>query len=70
MMKYITKVDVGADNTFASGSLNVKYNQLEKQQIVMLSLIDQIIARLEEINDGSFVVEDFLSAQLKGKQQL
>ena len=47
---------------------NAEKENAEKE--VMLSLIDQIIARLEEINDGSFVVEDFLSAQLKGKQQL
>ena len=32
---------------------------------IMLDLITQIIARLNEINDGSFVIEDFETERLK-----
>ena len=32
---------------------------------IMLDLIAQIVARLDEINDGSFVVEDFESERLR-----
>ena len=32
---------------------------------IMLDLIAQIVARLNEINDGSFVIEDIESARLK-----
>lgn len=32
---------------------------------IMLDLITQIVARLNEINDGSFVIEDFETERLK-----
>lgn len=32
---------------------------------IMLDLISQIVARLEEINDGSFVIEDLETPRLK-----
>lgn len=32
---------------------------------IMLDLIAQIVARLNEINDGSFVIEDFETERLK-----
>ena len=31
----------------------------------MLSIIEQIVFRLNEINDGSFVVEDLITKNLK-----
>lgn len=40
----------------------------EKQKAdkeIMLELITQLISRLNEINDGSFVIEDLESARLK-----
>lgn len=35
------------------------------EKYIMLDLIAQIVARLEEINDGSFVVEDLETERLK-----
>lgn len=41
------------------------YEQEKKDRDIMLELIRKIIARLDEINDGSFVVEDFVTERLK-----
>ena len=35
------------------------------EQEIMLDLITQIVARLNEINDGSFVIEDYETERLK-----
>ncbi len=37
----------------------------KEEKEIMLDLITRIIARLNEINDGSFVVEDYVSEYLK-----
>ena len=41
-------------------------NEKEKaEKEIMLDLITQIVARLNEINDGSFVIEDLETERLK-----
>lgn len=42
---------------------NSEKERAEKE--IMLDLIAQIVARLEKINDGSFVIEDFESDRLR-----
>ena len=42
---------------------NHEKEKAEKE--IMLDLIAQIVARLTEINDGSFVIEDLETARLK-----
>ena len=42
---------------------NCEQEKADKE--VMLSLITQLIARLNEINDGSFIVEDLETERLK-----
>ena len=42
---------------------NHEKEKVEKE--IMLDLITQIIARLNEINDGSFVIEDYETERLK-----
>lgn len=42
---------------------NHEKERAEKE--IMLDLIAQIVARLEEINDGSFVIEDYESDRLR-----
>ena len=37
----------------------------KEEKDIMLSIIEQIISRLNEINDGSFVVEDYVTKYLK-----
>ena len=37
----------------------------KRKKEIMLDLIAQIVARLNEINDGSFVVEDLESERLR-----
>lgn len=52
---------------FASHDVPCWFNH-EKEKAekdIMLDLITQIIARLNEINDGSFVVEDYETERLK-----
>ena len=39
--------------------------QEEFDKEIMLDLITQLIARLNEINDGSFVIEDLETERLK-----
>ena len=41
------------------------YEQEKADKEVMLDLITQIISRLNEINDGSFVIEDLETERLK-----
>jgi len=41
------------------------YEKEKANKEVMLDLIKRIIARLNEINDGSFIVEDYESERLK-----
>ena len=43
-----------------------QHQQKEKaEKEIMLDLITQIVARLNEINDGSFIIEDFETERLK-----
>ena len=41
------------------------YEKEKEEKDIMLDLITRIVARLEEINDGSFVVEDYVSEYLR-----
>ena len=41
------------------------HEQEKADKEIMLDLISRILARLDEINDGSFVVEDLETARLK-----
>ena len=41
------------------------YEKEKAEKEIMLDLIAQIVARLNEINDGSFVVEDLESERLR-----
>ena len=41
------------------------YEKEKEEKEIMLDLITRIVARLNEINDGSFVVEDYVSEYLK-----
>ncbi len=41
------------------------YEQEKADKEIMLDLITQLISRLHEINDGSFIVEDLVTERLK-----
>ena len=41
------------------------YEKEKAEKDIMLDLITQIVARLNEINDGSFVIEDYETERLK-----
>lgn len=47
-----------------SHDLLVWFN-LEKEKEIMLDLITRLIARLNEINDGSYVIEDLETERIK-----
>ncbi len=42
------------------------HEQEKKDKDIMLELIRKIVARLDEINDGSFIVEDYETERLNG----
>ena len=42
------------------------YEKEREEKDAMLALITKIVARLNEINDGSFIIEDLESERLKG----
>ena len=48
------------------GSCWFDHDKEKRERNRMLDLIERIIARLNEINDGSFVVEDYETERLKG----
>ena len=41
------------------------HEEEKAEKEIMLALIAQIVARLNEINDGSFIIEDFETERLK-----